>query len=205
MATEVEIKLRIPSELIAGRIMKDSRVCECMITDFEKTEMDATYYDNAAGEMSKMHCSLRIRRENGVTVACCKMSQSIEDALFSRNEWQTRAENWDEAIPKLIELGAPEKLLTLGELLPRCRIVFTRTAAPLKLPDGSTIELAVDEGYLYAEEKREELRELELELLTGKQDGLVIMGEYLEKKYSLPKEYSSKYARALRLIRSRPR
>ena len=87
--------------------------------------------------------------------------------------------------------------------MPRCAIEFTRTAAPLRLPDGSTAEIALDEGSFSAGEKSEPLLELELELLSGDVSEMLELADYLEEKYALSKELNSKLARALRLVRSR--
>lgn len=204
MPTEIEIKLRLPGEWAIQPILEDERVRECLMRDFADTDMDAVYYDTESGELSERQWSLRLRRENGVSVAACKAAGTRDGAMFSRGEWQVFADDWDTALPLLAAEGAPSKLLALsGPLLPHCSIRFTRTAAPLRLPDGSTAELALDRGTLSAGEKQESLLELELELLTGNPEEMAAFAAYLETKHALFKEYNSKYARALRLIRTR--
>ncbi|MDR0293416.1 MAG: CYTH domain-containing protein [Oscillospiraceae bacterium] len=205
MPTEIEIKLRLPGEWAVPPILEDGRVAACLMRDFADTEMDAVYYDTERGELSERQWALRLRRENGVTVAACKVAETRDGPLFSRGEWQVFAEDWETALPLLAAEGAPEKLLSLqSPLVPRCAVKFTRTTAPLRLPDGSTAELALDRGTLSAGNKREDLLELELELLTGGPGGMTELAAYLESRYALSKEYNSKYARALRLLRSRP-
>ncbi|MDR1670064.1 MAG: CYTH domain-containing protein [Oscillospiraceae bacterium] len=204
MPTEIEVKLRLPGEWVIQPVLEDARVTACMMREFSETEMEAEYYDTDQGELSDRQWSLRLRREGGVSVAACKTAGTRDGAMFSRSEWQVNAPDIESAVPLLVDEGAPGALLLLaGRLLPRCSSRFTRTAAPLSLPDGSTAELALDRGELLAGEKREELLELELELLTGESAGMLELAAYLEIKYALSKEYNSKYARALRLIRSR--
>ena len=204
MPAEIEIKLRLPGEWAVPPILEDERIAACMMRDFSDTAMDAVYYDAESGELDKRQWSLRLRREGETSVACCKTAGTRDGSLFSRSEWQVFAEDWETALPLLVAEGAPSALLTLpGPLLPRCAIRFTRTAAPLRLPDGSTAELALDRGTLSAGEKRETFLELELELLTGDPGEMVALAAYLEGKHALSKEYSSKYARALRLLRTR--
>ncbi|MCL1806213.1 MAG: CYTH domain-containing protein [Oscillospiraceae bacterium] len=204
MPTETEIKLRLPGEWAVKPILEDERVQACLMKDFSDTEMDAVYYDTEQGELDKRQWSLRLRRENGVSVACCKTAGGRDGSLVSRGEWQVFAEDWEKALPLLVSEGAPHELLALsGSLVPRCVIQFTRTAAPLRLQDGSAAELALDRGTLSAGEKQESLLELELELITGELGEMVALAAYLEAKHALSKEYNSKLARALRLVRSR--
>ncbi|MDR0325325.1 MAG: CYTH domain-containing protein [Oscillospiraceae bacterium] len=204
MPTETEIKLRLPGDWAAPPILEDERVAAYLMRDFSDTEMDAVYYDTEGGELDKRQWSLRLRREGDVSVASCKTAGTRDGSMLTRGEWQVRAEDWETALPLLVEEGAPSSLLSLpGPFVPRCMIRFTRTAAPLRLPDGSTAELALDRGTLSAGEKQETFLELELELLTGDPGGMAALAAYLESKYALSKEYNSKYARALRLIRSR--
>lgn len=200
---EVECKYRITDRYTAARIEQDDEVQAALLHDFADCEMDAVYYDTAEGLLSQRHWSLRLRSENGLVVAACKKAEDMSGAAFAREEWQTECDGWDEALPALVRLGAPAELGSLGPLLPRCRTRFTRRAAPLRLPDGSTVELAMDEGYLEADGKREGLHELEIELLSGSRETLTAFGETLARRYDLTAEHSSKYARALRLLRSR--
>ena len=204
MPTEIEIKLRLPGEWAAPPIFEDERIAACMMRDFSDTEMDAVYYDTEKGELDKRQWALRLRREGSVSVAACKTAGTRDGAMASRGEWQVCAEDIETALPLLVADGAPSSLLSLsGPLLPRCAVRFTRTAAPLHLPDGSTAELALDRGTLSADEKQEPFLELELELLTGEPGEMAALAAYLEDRHKLSKEYNSKYARALRLLRSR--
>jgi inorganic triphosphatase YgiF len=204
MPTEIEIKLRLPGEWAVPPVLEDERVLACLMRDFTECGMDAVYYDTESGELDKRQWSLRLRREGGVPVASCKTAETRDGSMFTRGEWQVFAGDWETALPLLADAGGPEELRNIPlPLVPRCRVEFTRTAAPLRLPDGSTAELALDRGTLSAGEKQEALLELELELLTGEPDGMIELAAHLESKHALSKELNSKYARALRLLRTR--
>jgi len=203
MPLEVEIKLRIPDGRTAQRLMEDERVCDALMADFQDTAMESVYYDTRDNALQERHWAYRLRREGGLTVACCKTSETKEGTLFSRREWQAPGAPAETALPRLVEAGAPEELLSFGEMLPQCTVVFTRTAAPLRLSDNTHVEIAIDKGHLMADDKKEEFWELELELLAGDLEEMQSLSGYLEQKYALAAEHLSKYARALRLIRSR--
>ncbi|MCL2004291.1 MAG: CYTH domain-containing protein [Oscillospiraceae bacterium] len=204
MPTEIEIKLRLPGEWAIPPVLEDERVSACLMRAFAESDMDAVYYDTEDGELDKRRWALRLRRENGVTVAACKTDETNDGAVFTRGEWQVFAEDWETALPLLADAGAPEELRALsGRLVPRCAVRFTRTAAPLLLPGGATAEMALDRGELSAGGKREDLLELELELLTGEPEEMAALAAHLESKHGLFKEYNSKVSRALRLLRTR--
>jgi len=203
MPLEVEIKLRVPDGRTAGRILEDARVCDSLMTGFQDTAMESVYYDTPDDALQKRRWAFRIRREGDLTVACCKASESKEGTLFARREWQVPGTPAETALARLVEAGAPEELLRFGEMLPQCTAVFTRTAAPLRLSDDTHVEIALDKGHLIADDKKEEFLELELELLSGDLEEMRRLAEHLEQKYALAAEHLSKYARALRLIRSR--
>jgi len=203
MPMEVEIKLRVPDGRVAARMAEDERVRGYLMTDFRDADMDAVYYDTVDGALEQRQWAYRIRREGALSVACCKAAESKDGAVFSRREWQVPGEPPETALLRLVETGAPEALLSFGELLPQCAIVFTRRFAPLRLSDDTHAEMAIDSGCLTAGDKQEDFWELELELLSGNLAEMREFAEYLEKKYTLAAEHLSKYARALRLIRTR--
>jgi inorganic triphosphatase YgiF len=204
MPTEIEIKLRLPGEWAIPPVLEDERITAYRMRAFLDTEMESVYYDTRSGDCEKNLWSLRLRRENGVSVASCKTAGEREGAMVTRGEWQVFAEDWEKALPLLVAGGAPSGLLSLnGPLIPLCSVKFTRTAAPLRLPCGAAAEMALDRGVLSADEKQEPLLELELELLTGEAAEMVDLAAYLEDKHALTKELNSKYGRALRLLRTR--
>lgn len=208
MALEAEIKLRIPQERVADRLLEDARVRAALKTPFESAHLDAVYYDMPDGALSKRRLSLRMRKENGVSVVCVKGPGRSDagEGVFCREEWQAKADTIEQAVPMLIEAGAPGELQTLIDpkrMEERCRISFNRRSAILYLPDGVRADMAVDKGVIIAGGKEQPLLEMELELLFGDMQAVIDFAQALKKDYSLEREYVSKYERALRLIRSR--
>lgn len=74
---------------------------------------------------------LRLRRENGVPIV---IHEDAGDDPSYRNEWECKAVNPKLAVPKLIELGAPEELATIEKFQTLCSAHFTRTAVTLSAP-----------------------------------------------------------------------
>lgn len=208
MAIEAEIKLRIPDAHIAEKLMSDPLVASALREPFKETRMDAVYYDSAAGALTSRKWALRLRREDDVPVVTMKTPSDnvLGGGVFCRNEWQVTADSIEEGVPQLVEMGAPAEIGEIVKNTPmqeKCRIRFTRRSAVLYLPDGVRIDMAIDSGDVSAGEKHDPMLELELELLFGDSAAMVRLSTELVAKYSLEKEYISKYERALRLIRSR--
>lgn len=86
-----------------------------------------------------------------------------------------------------------------GPFEERCRTQFIRRTSNITSPEA-VIELCVDDGFLSAGGKTEEIWELELELCSGSEEYLKKMGEFFCKEYDLAPENRSKYARCLALL-----
>ena len=84
-------------------------------------------------------------------------------------------------------------------LAPVCSADFLRTARLLRLPDGTTAELALDSGSLLGQIKTMPFCEVELELKSGNPDACLALIEALAAARGLKPQPLSKYARAKRL------
>lgn len=207
MPVELELKLRIPNDSTADKIFSDEMVLDFLSGDIRNTQMISYYYDTPANALSSLRWSLRKRQEGEVSVVAMKTSAvDVTNLLISRNEWEVPSDDIRQAIPMLINEGAPpqlEDIISQSELVERCRIEFFRRAATLKMPEGLVVELSVDKGTIYADGKTAPIHELEVELMFGKPEELVPLCDLLTQNYQLEREALSKYERALRLIRSR--
>lgn len=200
MATEIEMKLGVPSEEVLNKIMEAPELTQYMKDDYDVRTMRSTYYDTPDGILGQRKWTLRLRNEGGHNVAAFK-TQNMSDELgfFTRNEWQCSADRIQDAIPMLIDQGAPRELKNLlqgQQLQPICGAEFTRKAAYLYMDEGVRIEMAADLGYLFAGEKKEAICELELELLYGDAASLPPLCSQLMAEYGLKEELRSKYERA---------
>lgn len=200
MATEIEMKLGVPSEEILNRILEDPELTQYMKDDYEIHHMRSTYYDTEDGVLSERKWTLRLRDEGGHLIAAMKTANMSDDAgFFTRNEWQCSADNIIDAIPVLIDQGAPRELKNLLKdkpLVATCGAEFDRKAACLFMDEGVRIEMAGDLGYLFAGDKREPICELELELLYGDAASLAPLCSQLMESYEITEEKRSKYQRA---------
>lgn len=192
MAKEQEVKLAAADASVLRAVLRDPRLAGRV----EVFQMDTTYYD--LGDYYKeQHWVLRLRRENGVPIVTMK---TPGDDPSYRNEWECKAETPKLAVPKLIELGAPEELATIEKFQTLCSAHFTRTAVTLLRPDA-TVELDCDRGVLIGGCKTTPICEVELELKAGNPVALTPLRVYLTVNYNMHEEMRSKFARALALKR----
>lgn len=203
MATEIEKKMKVPDRETLEKIVNDPILQELMPDPPIVTHMSSIYYDTPNDDLHSRKWTLRRRVEGGqVIVAMKTASMTSEFGVFTRSEWQCAAENVEDAIPILIEQGAPQDLKNIlkGQyLIERCRAEFDRTSAYLYLDEGGRIELAADYGELSGGGHTEPICELELELLFGGAETLDPICSRLAEDYDLQNETKSKYERAAAL------
>ena len=158
--------------------------------------METTYYDNVAGDFSRLKWTFRRRMENGISV--CTLKTPMKG--LGRAEFEVECSNLPEAVPQLLEQGAPAELTALvaGGIAPSCGARFTRLAGLLELP-GCTAELALDEGVLLGGGKELPFTEVEVELKEGSEDAAVAFAEGLAAELGMKPEPRSKVARARQL------
>ena len=188
MGKEFELKYRASARQMAA-IMEE-------YAGFREIAMETTYFDTYEDSLSQRKWMLRCRVENGVSV--CTLKTPGENG--SRNEWETECADIQAAIPELCKLGAPEELEVLAKsgLTKVGSARFTRQAALIET-DGSTVELALDEGVLLGGGKELDLCEIEVEVKEGSEEAAVAFARDLAAKYALTEEKHSKYRRALDL------
>ena len=191
MAVEFECKYTASPEARAA-------IREAYPGPWLELHMESTYYDTPDGDISARRWTLRRRMENGISICTLKTP-----AGNARNEWEVPCDDIERSVMALGDLGAPMELrrLVWKGLVPVCGARFTRYARSLKLLGGSEAELALDEGILFAGDRREPLGEVELELKAGDPGAVKRAAEELAQRYGLQKQRKSKFKRAYDLRR----
>ena len=155
--------------------------------------METTYYDNPKGDFSRLKWTFRRRMENGKSI--CTLKTPAEG--LGRAEFEVECGDILEAVPLLIEQGAPKELLllTCRGVHPSCGARFTRLAGPIA-GEGFTAELALDEGILLGGGRELPFAEVEVELKAGSEEAVTAFANALAEKYGLRPEHRSKVVRA---------
>ena len=200
MATEIEMKLSVPDLETLNRVLSDPELMQYAKDDIQIRRMRSTYYDTPDGSLHRQKWTLRLRDEGERRVAAFKTAnRTDETGFFTRNEWQCEVDNVQDAIPILIDQGAPRGLKSLlkgKELIESCGADFERHSVCLYMDEGVRVEMAGDYGVLFAGESKMIICELELELLYGDAASLPPLCAQLQAEYGLVPESRSKYERA---------
>ncbi len=161
-------------------------------------QMETAYYDNEAGDFSRLRWTFRRRLENGKIICTLK---TPADGL-GRNEWETERGDILEAVEDLISLGAPRQLIamTVSGVKQSCGARFTRLAGLIPL-ENAEVELALDKGFLLGGKQTLPLMEVEVELKSGSEEAAVAFGEALARELGLAVQPRSKVARARDLVK----
>lgn len=190
MGRELEIKYRLTRQQYAAMLGDHPALSE--------TAMQTVYYDTPDGALGRRLWTLRRRQEGSRSICTCKIP--LPDG--SRGEWEAEEQDIFAALPRLVSLGAPRELLSLGELRPHCGARFCRSFGPIVLPGGEA-ELAIDQGVLTGGSRELPLLEAELELKQGPDSLLWELDRLYTARYGLEKEPRSKLARAAALNEQR--
>ena len=191
MGVELELKFSATKELI-------SALESAVPGDVRHFQMATTYYDTPGKDLSARHWTLRCRKENDQSVCTLKYPLDRD----ARGEAEVLCDKIETAIPELCKLTGLEELLSLTEagVVPVCGAAFHRIAKTFTF-EGTTMELALDDGVLTGGGKEIPLCEVELELKEGEEQILRTYAAVLAATYGLKPEKKSKFRRALDLAK----
>lgn len=200
MGMELEYKLAVPTPALLEQILFDPEIAKARRGGYRMIAMSTVYYDTPDRRLSSRRWTLRLRQENDDLVATLKTPGQGR----ARGEWECRARSIQEAIPQLLDAGAPAELTQLladQPLHPVCAAQFTRRACQVSFPDGTVCELCGDVGALTGDGKEEALCEIEVELKSGDAAAAQAFAQELQARFDLQEEPRSKFARASALVR----
>jgi len=126
-------------------------------------QLDATYFDTADHALRRAGFGLRIRDgENGRKQT---LKSASSGGVFARGEWESPVAG-PEPDRDLLARTPAAKVIDGADLVP-VFATHVRRVTRLIARDGATIEAALDQGELLADDRRKEVSELELELKSG--------------------------------------
>lgn len=97
-----------------------------------------------------------------------KDSGSYRGGLHEREEWNVKQKTAEPNLEVFKENGLAKEWKNLnGKNLTVLEVKTQRHIQELTLGDGTVVEMAIDNGIVSQEGKRDEIHEVELELLSG--------------------------------------
>lgn len=192
--TEMELKFEIAAPALA-RLRKHPALSDRA----ESTRLRSVYFDTPDHALRDAGLSLRVRKSGGrfiQTVKACAGAGIIE-----RHEWETDIAAQDPDLAALAQ--TPAAAVLDGRAAEALTAIFSTTVqrAVHLWRDGATlIELSVDQGEISAGDRREPIREVELELKSGESAALFGLARELAKAAPLRLSLDSKAERGYRLV-----
>ena len=205
--SEYEVKLAVPAAARQGLLKELSG------GEIETVPLHAIYFDTPDSSLSDRHVSLRVRREGDDWIQTLKAPGDSTLERFEDNvplgtaasrkappradlnrHTEARAgeviraalgENRDEALQPVFEMKVERRLRRIER-------------------GGSVVELAFDEGELLALGRKAPVCELELELLEGDRQELLMLARRWRMQWDLSLSTSSKALRGRRLAEGEP-
>ncbi len=206
---EIELKLDIPPADLE-RLRKHPLVRDHAQGRPVTRALDTTYFDTSDHALSEAGYALRIRRVGPERIQTVKGERVAAGGVFDRLEVETSV---DSDVPDLDRIPDEALAARLREIVgeksldPIFRTTFRRTRRILR--SGETEwTLDIDEGEIVADEAREPIREVELELRTGDSAQLLEFALRLQEQLDVVPSMRSKAERGYALAqgtRAQPR
>jgi triphosphatase len=167
--------------------------------------LKSTYFDTETLELARRGFSLRVRQLGGDCILGVKKGAHAHGGYFERDEEEAPLPSSKVDLNVLDRRISSELREIVGKkaLAPRFGSDIRRMLKTLKF-QGADIEVALDEGFLFAGKRREPTHEIELELKAGEPAALFEFGLALVDALPLTPSVLSKAERAAELLSGKP-
>ncbi|WP_244815338.1 CYTH domain-containing protein [Caballeronia sp. Lep1P3] len=172
---EKELKLQVTAGK-ASQIMHAPAVSRLLNGSAESNDLVSTYFDTPEMHLRKNGASLRVRAVGEQRLQTLKLEGTITAGLFERDEFECPVNGDRPDLGTLLTLIPKDSkaidILAERDLAERLEPLFltriNRCAATLQLPDGTELELAMDDGAVEATARASApIHGVELELKNG--------------------------------------
>lgn len=206
MVTEIELKYFVVSENTQENITHLLSAQQLSFSCITK-QLSNCYYDTVDLNFRKHDMGLRVRGCDGQLEQTIKTAGVVIAGLHQRPEYNVDiSNNYPELalFPDEIWQTSQDVDQLQNALVPLFLTDFTRIIWLVTLSSGSVIELAFDQGDISSDGRSVELCELELELVSGKTEDLLLLAKQLFSVMSVRPSSQSKAARGYRLWKNTP-
>ncbi len=171
----------------------------------ERLRLKSVYFDTEDGDLMRHGVTLRVRRAEGAYIMGLKRVPRLNRGFFDRDELEVKSPSSAPDLSLFDEATAKEIQEIIGEkpLAPKFGSDIRRVTRTVDV-DGSAIEVALDQGFLFAGERREPTYEIELELKSGEPAALIDLGLSLVDAIDVKLSVRSKAERAAGLMSHAP-
>jgi inorganic triphosphatase YgiF len=168
-------------------------------------DLKTTYFDTDALDLMRQGLSLRVRQSGGTCTLGVKKDVYAHAGYFERDEEEAPLPSTELNLDVLGRKTSSQLREIVGEktLAPQFGSDVRRTLKTLRF-HGADIEVALDEGFVFAGKRREPTNEIEFELKAGAPSALFEFGLAVADALPLTPAVLSKAERAASLLSSKP-
>ena len=201
MAIETELKLSL--SLRAASQLNDHPLLRGI--EPQKHRLVSTYFDTPDNQLRSRRIVVRYRRKGNEWLLAVKTAGALSAGLAQRGEWETAGTPGEFDFSHVDDASVRQAVEAARDQLQAVFTTdFTRHAWLLTNQDGNRVELALDRGWIVAQERRQRICEVELELLSGSVGTLFGIVQQLQDALLLHPEVRSKSERAYALASNGP-
>jgi len=163
--------------------------------------LESVYFDTEDGDLARSGVALRVRREDGACILGLKRAADSNRGMFERDEQEVQSSSAEPDLA-LFDAATARDLAEIVDnkgLAAKFGSDVRRTARTVEV-GGAAVEVAFDSGFLFAGQRREPLREIELELKSGGPAALFAYGLQVIEALPVTLCVESKAERARRLL-----
>lgn len=197
MTTEIELKLSIAAEDIPAFMQHPILASASKV---QRNLVWSCYFDTPNLELMYQHAALRVRRAGEKWIQTIKIGGTVNNGMHQRPEWEMVIPD-NTLRPALFTDPAVSALLTpnvIERMQPVFQTEFWRTTW-LIIHEACRIEIALDQGSVSSQARREAICEVELELKSGDAAALSSLARLLSQHITLTPESISKAQRGYAL------
>jgi inorganic triphosphatase YgiF len=186
---ELELKFQLGQGALEALVAFFSAYPSCV------SELHAIYFDTPGHTLRDGGFSLRVRRQGERYVQTLK--HRAAGGLFERDEWEVEVPG--AALNREALASTPVSDVVASEVLEVAFSVAVERRQILWAQGADEIEISVDLGWIVANDRKEPVAEIELELLSGSTAALFALAEQLQQTADLTLSFESKAQRGYRL------
>ena len=197
---ELELKLEMPGEDFR-RLGELPLLKACAGARARKT-LRSIYFDTPGHDLHEARIALRLRNDGGNEWLQTVKTGEVTNGLSNVGEVEAVLEKCEPDLERIGDKRLRQKIKKLCKktsLMPFFETVIDRTTHVITREDCAA-ELALDEGRVEADGQSREVREVELELLSGPPQGLLEIARVLFSDFGIRPSPSSKAERGFRLL-----
>ena len=192
---EIEIKLELTTDQwrsLRDRLKSEAEA-DAALPQQSRT-LRSIYFDTPTWALRQAGLTLRLRQRDDQWIQTLKANRSLDGGVSKSFEIEAEVETDAPALGAIRDKKWRRRISRIvrpSELIPVFETAIERTTTRREMPEGATVEIALDRGTISVGSRKEQVKELELELKSGEPGALLdIARQFIATGQFLPSRYN---------------